>query len=174
MKDIKNFKIETERLILVPIDLAYKDDIFREFTLEVARFLVPQPTGDMANTIYFITDSREKTLNNAELQLIALDKATNEFMGCVGLHDIDTKIPELGLWFKKSVWGKGYGKESMLALKKWADNNLKYDTINYPIFKENIPSQKIAEFLGGVIAAELISKNQNGLEFNEVRYSIKK
>lgn len=174
MKNIEDFKITTDRLIMIPISLAYKDNIFREFTKEVARYLFPQPTGNIANTIYFIKDSRQKTLNDTELQLVALNKNTKEFLGCVGLHEIDTQTPELGLWFKKSVWGKGYGKESMVALKQWAEANLDYDNINYPVFKENLPSRKIAELLGGVISKELIGKNQNGIDFNEIRYLIKK
>jgi len=174
MKNIADFTIETERLLLIPISLAYRDNIYKEFTLEVARYLVPQPTGNIENTIYFINDSREKNLKNEALQLIAIDKISKEFLGCVGLHDLNTKIPELGLWFKKSVWGKGYGKESMAALKNWADKNINYEYISYPIFKENIASQKIAEYLGGEITEELISKNQNGIEFNEVKYLIRK
>ncbi|MFZ4632306.1 MAG: GNAT family N-acetyltransferase [Patescibacteria group bacterium] len=174
MENIDDFKIITEHLILVPINIIYKDTLFKEFTPEVARFLTPQPTGNIENTIFFINDSRGKTIRGEELQLIALNKGTNEFLGCIGLHEINTKQPELGIWFKKSAWGKGYGKESMLALKQWADNNLDYEDIAYPVFKENIPSRKIAEFLGGIIIAELKSKNQNGMEFDEVKYIIKR
>ena len=173
MINLDEFKIETKRLLLVPINLIYQNDIFKEFSLEVARFLTPQPTGNIENTIYFINDSREKTSQGSQIQLVALNKDTKEFLACVGLHEINTKTPELGLWFKKSAWGLGYGKESMLALKQWADKNLDYDYINYPVYKENTPSRKIAEFLGGEVSEELKSKNQNGVEFDEVRYSIK-
>lgn len=172
MKISQDFKIITERLSLVPIDVIYKDDIFREFTEGVATYLTPQPTGDINDTISFINKSREKTLRGEELQLVALDKNTNEFLACLGLHDINTKKPELGLWFKKSVWGRGYGKESMLALKKWAEENLDYDNITYPVFKDNLPSRKIAEFLDGKIVREFIGKNNKGIEHEEVEYYI--
>jgi len=170
----KDFKIITERLLLVPINILYQADIFREFTEDVARYLVPQPTGDINDTVNFINDSFEETRQGRELQLIALDKKTKEFLGCVGLHKINTKKPEFGLWFKKSVWGLGYGKDSMLALKNWAEVNLEYEYIIYPVFKDNLPSRKIAEFLGGKIAREFIGKNFKGEESEEIEYLIEK
>jgi RimJ/RimL family protein N-acetyltransferase len=168
----KDFEITTERLSLRLISREYKNDIFREFTEEVARFLRPQPSGNIADTINFINRSRKNTLAGKELQLVALNKDTKEFLGSVGLHHINTPIPELGLWFKKSVWGLGYGKESMLALKEWAGKNLNYENIRYPVFKANMPSRKIAEFLGGKINKEFIGKNARGEEHEELEYYI--
>jgi RimJ/RimL family protein N-acetyltransferase len=168
----ENFQIVTDRLILVPINISYKEEIFKEFTEEVARFLFPQPTEDIQNTINFINESVVKNLAGLELQLVALDKNTKEFLACIGLHDTNTKKPELGLWFKRSAWGVGYGKESALALKKWADLNLDYENISYPVFKENLASRKIAEFLGGKIVREFIGKNIRGVENEEVEYFI--
>ncbi|MEI6378694.1 MAG: GNAT family N-acetyltransferase [Candidatus Falkowbacteria bacterium] len=170
----KNFSIATDRMLLALIDLSYKDDIFREFTPEVARFLYPQPSGDIADTVSFINESREKTLAGRELQLVALDKDSKEFLGCAGLHDVDTRVPELGLWFKKSVWGKGYGLEAMRALKEWADHNLDYDHIRYPVYKDNAPSRKIAGALGGIMVREYMGANMKGEEHEEVDYIIPK
>ena len=169
-----NFEIKTERLILVLIDLSYKEDVFREFTPEVARFMYPQFSGDIADTVSFINEGRQKTLDGHDLQLVALDKDSKEFLGCVGLHHIDTRVPALGLWFKKTVWGKGYGLEAMRALKDWAEHNLDYDHLLYPAFKDNASTRKIAEALGGKIARELVGTNQVGEEHEEVEYWIAK
>lgn len=168
----ENFEIITNRLKLVPINLIYQEIIFKEFTPEVTHFLTPQPADDIQDTINFINDSLTKTLFGSELQLVALDKDTQEFLGCVGLHNIDTKTPELGLWFKQSAWGLGYGKESMLALRNWAKDNLTYSHISYPVCKDNLPSRKIAEFIGGKIAREYLGKNSKGEEMAEVEYLI--
>lgn len=167
-------KIFTDHLLLVPIALNYRDDIFHEFTEEVALYLNPQPTGDVKDTENFINDSLNKNFSGEGLQLVALDKDTLEFLGCLGLHQINTPIPELGLWFKKSVWGRGYGKESMAALKRWADDNLDYKKIRYPVFKANISSRKIAEFLGGELTREFIGENQKGQKREELEYFIER
>jgi len=168
----ENLEILTDRLLIKLISLEYTDDIFREFTKEVAHFLIPQPTGDIKDTINFINESRKNSLAGTDLQLVALDRINGEFLACVGIHASDTKIPELGLWFKKSAWGKGYGKESMAALKKWIENNLDYEKIRYPVFKKNIVSCKIVEFLGGKIFKESLVVNQNGEKLVELEYLI--
>ncbi len=168
----ENLEIITDRLLIKLISLEYKDAIFREFTKEVARFLIPQPTGDIKDTVNFINQSRKNSLAGNDLQLIALDKKNGEFLACVGVHAPDTKVPELGLWFKKSAWGKGYGKESMMALKSWIQDNLDYEKIRYPVFKENIASRKIIEFLGGKLFKESLTKNQDGEELIELEYFI--
>lgn len=171
--DLKNFFLETERLLLVPINHKYKEDIFREFTPEVAVFLFPQPSSDIQHTIEFIESSLQNIIKSEDLQLVALDKNTKEFLGCVGLHKLQDKVPELGLWFKRSTWGRGYGRESMMALKEWAKDNLICSQLKYPVAKDNLPSRKIAEILGGEIIREFVGKNMNGREMEEVEYRIK-
>ena len=82
--DLKNFFLETERLLLIPINHEYQADIFREFTPEVAVFLFPQPRPDIQSTVEFIEHSMVNLLKGEDLQLVALDKTTKEFLGCVG------------------------------------------------------------------------------------------
>ena len=171
--DLKNFFLETERLLLIPINHEYQADIFREFTPEVAVFLFPQPRPDIQSTVEFIEHSMVNLLKGEDLQLVALDKTTKEFLGCVGLHKLQDEVPELGLWFKRSTWGRGYGRESMLALKEWAKDNLTCSQLKYPVVKDNLPSRKIAEILGGEIIREFVGKNMNGREMEEVEYRIK-
>lgn len=168
----EDWELATNRLILKIISLDYCDDIFREFTPEVARYLIPQPTGNIKDTINFINNHRAKTLAGQELQLVALDKKSREFMACLGLYDLDKEAPRPGVWFKKSVWGRGYGQESMLALIQWAQENLVCREISYPVFKENISSRKIVEFLGGRPVREFVEKNQKGEDHEIIEYRI--
>ena len=93
-------------------------------------------------------------------------------MGCAGLHHIDKKTPELGIWIKKSAHGHGYGKETMVALKEWADKNLSYEYILYPVAKENYPSRKIPEFLHGKVEREYDKINMSGKKLHLLEYRI--
>lgn len=104
------------------------------------------------------------------MQLVIMDKASGEFLGCVGLHHIDKKDPEFGIWLKKEAHGNKYGVEAIAALKEWADDNLDYDYIRYPVVKENIASRKIAETVGGEPKREFMAKNANGDVMDEVEY----
>ena len=37
-------KLQTKRLTLVPSSMEYCDDIYREFTSEVASYMIPKPS----------------------------------------------------------------------------------------------------------------------------------
>ena len=104
--------------------------------------------------------------------MVIIDKKTKEFLGCAGLHHLDRKTPELGIWLKKSSHGKNYGKESIFALKEWADKNIIYDYLLYPVADNNMPSRKIPEALGGKVAREYDKKNLSGVKHHFIEYRI--
>lgn len=164
--------IETEHLLLKLISLDYKEDIFNEFTPEISVYMGPQPTGNIQDVIAFIESSMKSNSAGTNFQIVILNKETEEFIGCGGLHHIDTKTPELGIWIKMSAHGHGYGKESMQALKKWADGNLDYEYILYPVAPENVASRKIPESMGGKVEREYEDKNSLGKEMHLLEYRI--
>jgi hypothetical protein len=47
MRNLLNEKIDADGLLIVPISLKYKKDIFREFTKEVTVFMYPEPAKDI-------------------------------------------------------------------------------------------------------------------------------
>ncbi len=174
MLDTTNVIILTERLKLVPISLTNRNDIFNEFTKSITMYMIPQPSGDIKDVDAFINDSLVGMKKGSNLQLVALNKQTDEFLGCVALHNIDKKDPKMGVWFKKNAHGNKYGQEAMKGIKNWADHNLDYDHIKYPVAVANIASRKIAERLGGKVAREFIGKRQDGQDMPEVEYIIKR
>lgn len=167
-------QIESKRLLLVPISPAYREIIFQEFTPEVTEYTYAVPSADIAQTDQFIKQSIQQLKNGRELILVILLKETQEFIGCTGLHDINTNTPELGIWIKKSAHGNHYGREAISVLKAWAEQNLDYEYLRYPVDKRNIPSQKIPESLGGVIAAEYDKINLGGKKLHTVEYRLYK
>lgn len=164
--------IESERLLLVPISMQYKDEIFREFSPEITTFMFPASAKEISETEKFIKDSLKGLGEGSNLQLVIIGKDPQEFFGCVGLHHIDGKTPEMGIWIKKSAHGNGYGKEAIVAVKKWADENLDYHYLLYPVADKNISSRKIAESLGGKIEAEYDEKGLGGNKYHCLEYRI--
>lgn len=169
--NIFDVKIETKRLLLVPITMDIAEEIFTSFTKDVAKYMYPKPADDIRETKEFIKCSIEGMKNGTNIQLVILDKTTNEFIGCVGLHSIND-VPEFGIWTKMSSHGNGYGKDAIHALYKWACRNIEFDYITYPVDKRNAASRKIPESLGGVVAKEYKQKNLAGFELDEVEYHI--
>jgi len=60
----------------------------------------------------------------------------------------------------------------MLLLKAWADQNLEYDYIKYPVDKRNIASRKIPEALGGAIAGEKAKTSRSGRKLLTLEYHV--
>lgn len=167
-----NERIESDRLLLVPISMKYKEEIFKEFSDEIVVYMYPAPAKNISETEEFIKSSLKGLGAGSNLQIVILDKNSEEFLGCAGLHHVDTKTPEMGVWLKKSAHGNGYGKEAMAAIKKWADENVDYEYIIYPAADKNIASRKIPESLGGKIAREYDSRGMSGNAYHCLEYRI--
>jgi ribosomal-protein-alanine N-acetyltransferase len=165
-------KIETSRLILVPITVIHAEEIFTHFTIEITRYMFPKPATQIEETLEFINTSLIGLENGTNLQLVILHKDSEEFVGCAGLHNVDTIDPELGIWTKKSSHGNGYGIEAISGIITWARLHVPFTYLRYPVDRENYPSRRIAERNGGVIHREYRKVNQCGVELDLVEYWI--
>ncbi|MDG5813940.1 GNAT family N-acetyltransferase [Chitinispirillales bacterium ANBcel5] len=124
MKSLLDVVIETERLALLPIDKSWADDIFREFDHEITKYMYPKPAEKIDETYGFIESSLKELREGTTLQLVITKKDTKEFIGCAGLHKIDSHTPELGIWTKKQSHGNGYGLETITAIIQGAKENM--------------------------------------------------
>jgi RimJ/RimL family protein N-acetyltransferase len=158
----EKFELETQRLILKAINFDYLEHIYKEFTSDLTVYMYPKQADNISDTAEFISTSIKENRDGENLQLIILNKENNQFLGCCGIHKPNTKVPEFGIWLKKSAHGNNYGKEAITVLKNWADQNLNYNYLKYPADKNNIPSKKIPESLGGVIQNEYQVKGLSG------------
>jgi [ribosomal protein S5]-alanine N-acetyltransferase len=143
-----NIIVDTDRLVLLPVSDEFKFDICNEFTSEITRFMPFLPKGNIKETEDFIACSKQELLSGKAIHFCIIKKETNEFLGCCGLHHIDTKNVEIGLWLKKSVHGNGYGTETVKVLVEVAEKNLDVEYLFYPVDKDNRASRKIPEKLG--------------------------
>ncbi len=167
-----NITIETDNLLIRSITMDYKEHIYREFTTEIATYLYPKPPEKIEHTVRFIESSMKENQAGSNFQAVVLRKETEEFLGCAAIHNIHTTSPELGIWLKKASHGKGYGREAVTALKEWADKNLDYEHLLYPVTRENYPSRSIPESLGGKIVKEYEETNMSGNVLHILEYWI--
>ncbi len=182
MENIATITIETERLLLVPTTHEYTEEIFKEFTDEVTKYMMPMTPKEISETKARVDSVIKKRAIGKELQMTILDKQTKEFLGNVGLHRIQERIPELGIRIKTAAFGKKIGREAVAALEKRAQQHLDFGYIRYPVDKDNIWSRKIAESLGGITEKDDQGKEKVTLVqtldpkkiLNEVMYRIPK
>lgn len=101
MEHITTITIETERLLLVPTTHEYTEAIFKEFTDEVTRYMMPCTPKEISETQAWVDSVLRKRAEGKEVQMTILDKQTKEFFGNVGLHRIQERVPELGIRIKQ-------------------------------------------------------------------------
>ncbi|MFK3797202.1 GNAT family N-acetyltransferase [Pseudomonas sp. NPDC088444] len=77
-----------------------------------------------------------------------LDDAS--FLGLVGLHNVNDRTPELGIWIREDKHRRGFGKEAVGGLVQWASEHVAPSGFIYPVARENEPSRLIAEAFGGI------------------------
>ncbi|MFN2139024.1 MAG: GNAT family N-acetyltransferase [Candidatus Promineifilaceae bacterium] len=166
-------EITAERVRLLPISEDYAREIFKNFTPEVTYYMVPQPADCIDDTLAFINNARRGMEREENLQFVIVDKASGEFLGCCGLHGHGCPTtPELGIWLKEVAHGRRYGREAITAVKRWVDEHLRYSYLTYPVDRENIPSRKIPESLGGEIHEESLCPTRDGRFLDIVIYRI--
>jgi len=170
--DISTLQIETERLTLKPISLDFAEDIFREFTSEITEYMYPKPNENLEETQKFIQKAMQTDIEKSELHLVIQNK-NGEFLGMIGLHELNTENPEFGIWLKKSAHGNKFGQEAALVFKIWTDKHLNYQNLIYPVDHRNIGSKKVAEFFGGISDQKITNKmSGNGKTLEIVEYQI--
>jgi len=171
--DLSLVEIETERLKLVPVSRKFARDIFREFTADITRYMVPTPVDHIDEIYAFINTSREKMAVGDQLVMAILETQTGQFSGVCAIHGKEPGVTaELGIWLKKSSQGKKLGLEAITHLVQWARANLVLSNFIYPVDKNNIPSRKIAESLVGIVVTEGQRTSLSGANLNEWVYRI--
>ena len=167
--------VETKRLKLIPIKESHVIDVYKNFTIDITQYMYPQPTGHIEDAEKFVLSSIDGLKAGTNLQMVTLDKETDEFLGCIGLHNVGTEDPELGLWIKKSAHKNGYGLEAIRGLVKWARENLDFDHFKCPVDRNNYRVRRIPLVLGGKMVKAYKRLNMDSSkELDIVEYWINK
>lgn len=166
-------RIEGERIILSPISMEHAKDIFHEFTEDITRYMVPKPLDEISCAYEFIETSKKNMKAGLEAVFAITEISSGEFIGICALHGNEAPgTPELGIWVKKSAHGKKLGREAICHLVKWAEGSLDILYFIYPVDRDNIPSRKVAESLGGVVLHVRVRESMSGATLNELVYKI--
>jgi [ribosomal protein S5]-alanine N-acetyltransferase len=166
--------LESERLLIKPVALEYAQESFEATDDQVTRYMSFQTPKGVDETIDFVNRSIEKMKNGTDYVVFMFSKQTGELIGGAGIHHLDTKTPEFGIWTKVASHGNKYGLETIKRLKQWADENLDYEYFIYPAFEVNIPSRKIPEAMGAVFSDFYIDNDNQGNPARLARYRIYK
>ena len=160
--------IETQRLILREYTMDDFDELYSLLSDPITMSHYPKPydcNGTKRWIDWCINSYKQYGFG---LWVIIL-KETNTFIGDCGLsmQQIDGEsLPEIGYHIKKEFWRCGYGKEAANAVKEWAFNNTKFETLYSYMTKDNIASYKTAESIGMKKIKEYIDGDEHLLVYS--------
>ncbi|WP_300564558.1 GNAT family N-acetyltransferase [Flavobacterium sp.] len=146
--------LETERLILRPLELSDVDDFFlMNDNPNVNRYLRYPLKSKIEANQYIQKIINEYKKNNMGRFAVIL-KETNKLIGFSGLKFRDTlennyiNFYDLGYRFSEEHWHKGFATESSLAWLEYGFNTMKLPTIHACAISENIGSNKVLKKIG--------------------------
>lgn len=169
MINLDTLLIESERLWLRPIEMKDAQNIFDTFTATVTKYMFPRPNANLLEVDAFISQCMMRRRQYKDNVMTIILQSTFEFIGIVGVHNIHTSTPELGVWIKEDAFGHGYGREAVHAIVDNFNEIKVFDYYIYPVDSRNTSSQNIAKSLGGEIMSHRQEVNQMGktLEIDE-------
>ena len=169
---LSTVRIESERVRLLPIHAGFTTAMFETFNARVTRYMHPKPSDTVEDMAQFVSDSVAGLAAGTNLQMVILSRPDEQFLGCIGLHELDRPDPEMGIWLTEAAQGRGLGREASSALIAWARAQGRFACIRYPVDRRNVASRKIPAAHGGVVVRARRATSLGGAELDLVEYHI--
>jgi RimJ/RimL family protein N-acetyltransferase/predicted nucleotidyltransferase len=146
-RTLRGVLIETQRLVLRPIELA---DLDRFVSLhadrEVMRFIGPL---DRATAQERLQHAEREWQERRYGMLAVIERATGHFLGRAGLkYWPQFDETELGWVLQRDVWGRGYATEAGSACIEWGFSEFPMPYLTAMVSPENVKSVRVVERLG--------------------------
>jgi len=134
--------------LFVPGDAA---EVFAAITPTLTRFMAWEPPASPSAFAAVWQAWLQATDAGTDFHFVARRHSDGRFLGLVGVHTARSECPELGVWMREDMYGRGYGGEAVEAVVTWAVQALQPKGFVYPVAEQNAASRRIAERLGGRI-----------------------
>ena len=146
-------EIMSQRTVIRLFSEADAPEIFPHIA-PITRFMAWQPPESLEAFSAIWNTWIPAMRNGTDLHFVVRAQDDGRFLGLVGLHDLRSRHPELGIWLRRDAHGQGLGREVIGAVTTWAARNMTVDYFLYPVAAENMASRRIAEFYGGAVRGE--------------------
>jgi len=151
-----NLTLETDRLLLRPLELADADAMFAmDSNPNVHQYLWQNPTQQLEETIKIIENVQAQYVRNGIGRFATLLKETGDFIGWTGIKFIDdhvengnTNFFDYGYRLDEKFWGKGYATEASLSWLAYGFDQMNIDKMNAYTHQENAASNHILRKIG--------------------------
>lgn len=151
-----NLILETERLLLRPLELSDADEMFAmDNQAEVHKYLWQNPTQNIEETIKIIEMVQQQYQENGIGRFATILKDNNEFIGWTGIKFVNdhvengnTNFYDYGYRLNPKFWGKGYATEASIAWIDYGFNQMNIQEMNSYTHAENAASNRVLEKIG--------------------------
>ena len=150
-----NLILETDRLLLRPLDFSDAEGMFRlDSNANVHKYLGNNPVKSIEESNHYIENIRNQYLQNGTGRFAVILKDTNEFIGWCGIKFITepennhVNFYEIGYRLMEEHWGKGYGYESAKAWLDYGFEKMNIKTIYASAHLDNVGSNRILRKIG--------------------------
>ena len=148
--------LETERLILRPLDFADVDAFFEmDKNPVVHKYLWQTPVNNKDEIVKIIEYVKKQYKNNTIGRFATVLKTTNEFIGWTGIKFVNdhiengnTNFYDYGYRLNERYWNKGYATEASVAWLNYGFKEMKIDEMNAYTHAENGASNHILQKIG--------------------------
>lgn len=144
-------RLETERLILRPLEMSDSEDMFKmDSNPNVHKYLWQKPVEhiDEIKKVIKMVQAQYKRNNIGRFATILKD--TGEFIGWTGIKFVDdhtengnTNFYDYGYRLNEKFWGKGYATEATKAWLDYAFKEMKVETMHAYTHSQNDASNHI-------------------------------
>lgn len=150
-KNTEKMILETERLLLRPITIEDKNDIFQyRSDKETNKYQgwIPETLDDVETFIGKISSKID--IPDTWFQFVIVDKEINKIVGDLGIHFLggDNKQAEIGCTLNKNHQNKGYASEAICKVMDYLFQDLDKHRIVTSIDPDNTDSIRLVERLG--------------------------
>ena len=151
-----NLLLETERLILRPLELSDADSLFGlNKNPNVHKYLWQKPEEVIDESIKVIEYVNRQYSENNIGRFATILKETNEFIGWTGIKFVNdhiengnTNFYDYGYRLNEKFWNKGFETEASVFWLDYGFNQMKIDKMNAYTHAENGASNHILKKVG--------------------------
>ena len=150
-----NLILETNRLILKPLESSHAKDFFEmDKNPNVHKYLWNIPVMKIDESIKIIESVHKQYIENKIGRFAIHLKTNNAFVGWAGIKfnteivNHKTNFFDIGYRLDEKYWGNGYATEASIACMKYGFDVMKIPKMEAAAHKDNIASNKILEKIG--------------------------
>ena len=163
--------VENPDIQLIEPNEVYSKDYFKSYNSDIYTFMYKKACQNEDEAKNRLQDFHQDNLSKNHLHKLILKKGN--FVGYIGIFEINTPKPRISVWIKKEFQGQGIAKsildDTINFLKKDYQNNV----ILYPFDRKNEASKRLVQKYNSHLSAQYDVLCEDGSTLNIDEYTIR-